>query len=65
MPTPRKWLVKVSFSAPGRCGIIGNPSDEALSDRVMADVFRVSAYRSEYRREAVIVPWDGNPGAPA
>jgi len=38
---------------------------EALSDRVMADVFRVSAYRGEYRREAVIVPWDVNPGASA
>jgi iron complex transport system ATP-binding protein len=30
---------------------------EALSEQVMADVFRVSAYRAEYRREAVIVPW--------
>ena len=30
---------------------------EALSDRVMADVFRISAYRAEYQREAVIVPW--------
>jgi iron complex transport system ATP-binding protein len=24
---------------------------------VMADVFRVSAYRAEHQREAVIVPW--------
>jgi iron complex transport system ATP-binding protein len=24
---------------------------------VMADVFRVSSYRAEYQREAVIVPW--------
>jgi iron complex transport system ATP-binding protein len=30
---------------------------EALSERVMADVFRISAYRAEYQREAVIVPW--------
>ena len=30
---------------------------EALSEQVMADVFRISAYRAEYRREAVIVPW--------
>jgi iron complex transport system ATP-binding protein len=30
---------------------------EALSDQVMADVFRISAYRAEYRSEAVIVPW--------
>jgi iron complex transport system ATP-binding protein len=34
----------------------GAPSD-ALSEAVMADVFRVSAYRAEYQREAVIVPW--------
>jgi iron complex transport system ATP-binding protein len=33
------------------------PPAEALSEPVMADVFRVSAYRAEYRREAVIVPW--------
>ena len=30
---------------------------EALSDQVMAEVFRIGAYRAEYRREAVIVPW--------
>jgi iron complex transport system ATP-binding protein len=30
---------------------------EALSEQVMADVFRISAYRAEYQREAVIVPW--------
>jgi iron complex transport system ATP-binding protein len=29
----------------------------ALSERVMADVFRISAYRAEYQRETVIVPW--------
>jgi iron complex transport system ATP-binding protein len=29
----------------------------ALSEQVMAEVFRVSAYRAEYQREAVIVPW--------
>jgi iron complex transport system ATP-binding protein len=23
----------------------------------MAEVFRISAYRAEYQREAVIVPW--------
>ena len=37
----------VSQGAPG----------EALSEQVMADVFRISAYRAEFRREAVIVPW--------
>jgi iron complex transport system ATP-binding protein len=30
---------------------------EALSEQVMANVFRISAYRAEYQREAVIVPW--------
>ena len=30
---------------------------QALSEAVMANVFRISAYRAEYQREAVIVPW--------
>lgn len=30
---------------------------EALSEQVMHDVFRISAYRAEHRGEAVIVPW--------
>ena len=30
---------------------------DALSEQVMRDVFRISAYRAEYRDEAVIVPW--------
>ena len=34
----------------------GAPAD-ALSEEVMRDVFRISAYRAEYQREAVIVPW--------
>jgi iron complex transport system ATP-binding protein len=29
----------------------------ALSEQVMHDVFRISAYRAEYQSEAVIVPW--------
>jgi iron complex transport system ATP-binding protein len=29
----------------------------ALSEQVMAEVFRISAYRAEFQREAVIVPW--------
>jgi iron complex transport system ATP-binding protein len=40
----------------GRLVSQGAPT-EALSERVMADVFRISAYRAEYQREAVIVPW--------
>jgi iron complex transport system ATP-binding protein len=30
---------------------------EALSDKTMAEVFRISAYRAEYQRETLIVPW--------
>jgi iron complex transport system ATP-binding protein len=37
---------------------------EALSDRVMAEVFRVSSFRAEYRQQAVIVPWDKNSERP-
>ena len=40
----------------GRLVSQGAPA-EALSEAVMADVFRISAYRAEYQREAVIVPW--------
>jgi iron complex transport system ATP-binding protein len=40
----------------GRLVSQGAPA-EALSEQVMADVFRVSAYRAEYQRETVIVPW--------
>jgi iron complex transport system ATP-binding protein len=35
------------------------PPMEALSEQVMGDVFRISAYRAEFQREAVIVPWAG------
>jgi iron complex transport system ATP-binding protein len=40
----------------GRLVTQGAPA-EALSEKIMAEVFRISAYRAEYRREAVIVPW--------
>jgi iron complex transport system ATP-binding protein len=40
----------------GRLASQGEPA-VALSEAVMADVFRISAYRAEYQREAVIVPW--------
>ena len=40
----------------GRLVSLGVPTD-ALSEQVMAEVFRVSAFRAEFRREAVIVPW--------
>jgi iron complex transport system ATP-binding protein len=40
----------------GRLVSQGAPAD-ALSEQVMAEVFRISAYRAQYEREAVIVPW--------
>jgi iron complex transport system ATP-binding protein len=40
----------------GRLVSQGAPRD-ALSEQVIADVFRISAYRAEFQREAVIVPW--------
>jgi iron complex transport system ATP-binding protein len=40
----------------GRLVAQGRPED-ALSERVMGDVFRVSAYRAEYQSETVIMPW--------
>ena len=40
----------------GRLVAQGAPA-AALSEQVMADVFRVSAYRAEFERAAVIVPW--------
>jgi iron complex transport system ATP-binding protein len=42
----------------GRLVAQGSPA-EALSEKAMRDVFRISAYRAEYQREAVIVPWAG------
>ncbi|WP_029083582.1 ABC transporter ATP-binding protein [Bradyrhizobium sp. th.b2] len=42
--------------AEGRLAAQGAPA-EALSEAVLASVFRVSAYRAEFQREAVIVPW--------
>jgi iron complex transport system ATP-binding protein len=42
----------------GRLVAQGVPA-QALSEKIMADVFRISAYRAEHRREAVIVPWAG------
>jgi iron complex transport system ATP-binding protein len=42
----------------GRLVSTGVPA-EALSEKVMNDIFRISAYRAEHQREAVIVPWAG------
>ncbi|HEX7925580.1 MAG TPA: ABC transporter ATP-binding protein [Bradyrhizobium sp.] len=40
----------------GRLAAQGAP-DAALSEAVLASVFRVRAYRAEFQRETVIVPW--------
>jgi iron complex transport system ATP-binding protein len=42
----------------GRLVAQGKP-EQALSDQIMADVFRISAYRADYRNETVILPWAG------
>src|SRR3954470_5558118 len=42
----------------GRLVAQGTPQ-QALSEQLMADVFRISAYRADYRNEAVILPWAG------
>ena len=42
----------------GRLAAQGKPA-QALSEAIMADVFRISAFRADYRDEAVILPWAG------
>jgi iron complex transport system ATP-binding protein len=51
-----RFADSVMVLSDGRLVAHGTPS-EALSEQIMADVFRISAYRAEYQREAVIVPW--------
>lgn len=51
-----RFADRVLVLSEGRLASQGAPA-EALSDAVMAEVFRISAYRAEYQREAVIVPW--------
>jgi iron complex transport system ATP-binding protein len=35
------------------------PPQQALSDDIIANVFRISAYRAEHRNETIILPWAG------
>ena len=42
----------------GRLVAHGKP-EQALSEQLMAEVFRISAYRANYRNETVILPWAG------
>jgi iron complex transport system ATP-binding protein len=51
-----RFADRVLVMSAGRLVSQGKPA-EALSEQVMADVFRITAYRAEYQREAVIVPW--------
>jgi iron complex transport system ATP-binding protein len=53
-----RFADQVLVLSQGRLVAQGAPG-EALSEQVMADVFRVSAYRGEHQHEAVIVPWSG------
>ena len=51
-----RFADQVLVLSDGRLVSHGPPVD-ALSEQVMADVFRISAYRAEYQSEMVIVPW--------
>ena len=51
-----RFADRVLVLSGGRLVSRGSPG-EALSEQVMAEVFRISAFRAEYQREAVIVPW--------
>ena len=42
----------------GQLVATGAPA-QALSDQVMANVFRISAFRADYQSETVILPWAG------
>ncbi len=48
----------VLVMAAGRLAAQGTPHD-ALSDEVLQQVFRVSAYRADYQDSGVILPWSG------
>ncbi|ABD85665.1 ABC transporter ATP-binding protein [Rhodopseudomonas palustris] len=52
-----RFADSVLVLADGRLAAQGAPA-EALTDQVMTEVFRVSAYRAQHQSEAVIVPWD-------
>jgi iron complex transport system ATP-binding protein len=51
-----RFADRVVVLSQGRLVAQGAPAD-ALSEQIMADVFRISAYRAEHQRETVIVPW--------
>jgi iron complex transport system ATP-binding protein len=51
-----RFADRVLVLSSGRLVSQGKPAD-ALSEGVLADVFRVSAYRAEHEQSPVIVPW--------
>jgi iron complex transport system ATP-binding protein len=53
-----RFAETVLVMSDGRLVAQGKP-EQALSEQIMADVFRVTAYRADYRNEAVILPWAG------
>jgi iron complex transport system ATP-binding protein len=42
----------------GRVAAQGHPAD-ALSEKTLADVFRITAYRAGHQNQMIIVPWTG------
>ena len=53
-----RFADSVVVVADGRLAAHGPPA-QALSETILADVFRISAYRADYHDEAVILPWAG------
>jgi iron complex transport system ATP-binding protein len=51
-----RFADRVLVLSQGRMVAQGSPA-QALCDQTMAEVFRISAYRAEYQRETLIVPW--------
>jgi iron complex transport system ATP-binding protein len=51
-----RFADRVLVLSQGRMVAQGAPA-QALCDQTMAEVFRISAYRAEYQRETLIVPW--------
>lgn len=41
------------------CLIAKAAPEQALSDAILADVFRIAAYRADHQRERVVMPWAG------
>ncbi len=39
--------------------VANGPPQQALTEQIVGEVFRISAYRAEHERAAVIVPWTG------